>query len=216
MFIKMESGAMVDDLANIVDATLDAAIRSFCPGDESSYAHWDSELRRLELSLREAPPTPEHQNLLATVHAHRIDLAFDVEKCELVLELSAQFVRDVHAGHPSFFSVAAVRARCLHSVGAHREEVREFLELARRPEIQDGEYISLLEYLAQRHPGDIPDDEELLGKMKKAIEALRALGYETLPVDSGGMDLVRLTLQAAGELKRVNREKGEALLADTP
>jgi hypothetical protein len=107
---------MADDLDRIVDATLDAAIRSFCPGDENSYAHWDSELQRLELSLHEALPTPEHQHLFA----------------------------------------------------------------------------------------------------EKAIEVLGAVGYETLPVDSGEMDLVRLTLQTAGEIKRVNREKGEALLAGAP
>jgi hypothetical protein len=205
---------MADDLARIVDATLDAAIRSFCPEDENSYTHWVSELQRLELSLHEVLPTPEQQNLLASVHAHRIELAFDVDKRELVLELSAQFVRDVHVGHPRFFSVATMRLRCLHSVGAHEQEVRELLELARRPEIQGGEYISLLEHLAQRHPGNIPDDGELSGKMKKAIEVLQALGYETLPVDNGEMDFVRLTLQTASELKRVNREKGEALLAD--
>jgi hypothetical protein len=206
---------MAADLARLVEDTIDAAIRSFYSGEGDNYIFWDSELQHLESILHEADLNPELQALLASVRAQRIFLAFDVSKHDLVLELTDQFVRDVPVGHPSFSSVASLRARCLHSIGAHEKEMREILELARKPEIQDGEYISLLEHLAKRHPGSIPQDNELVTKMQKAIAALRALGYETLPGDSGEIELERLALEAASELRRVNREKGEALLAES-
>lgn len=205
---------MTTDLARLVEDTIDAAIRSFYSGGGDNYTFWDSELQNLESSINEADLTPELLNLLASVRAQRIFFAFDVSKHDLVLELTAQFVRDVPVGHPSFSSVASLRASCLHSVGAHEEEIREILELARKPEIQGSEYISLLDHLAKKHPESIPQESELVDKMQQAIAALRDLGYETLPEYSGGTRLEQLTLETARELRRVNREKGEALLAE--
>lgn len=209
---------MTTGFTDLVENTIDAAIRSFSPGDEGSYAHWDSELQRLESRLSDFLSTPEGQHGFASVRAQRIAMAFDTSKYELVLELSGQFVHDVPIDHPSFFTVASLRACCLHRVGAHGEEVQEILELVRKAEVQNHEYISYLKHLATMHPGSIPQDQELVEKMWKAIAELRALGYDTLPTpeESEQTGLEQLAVETWSELRRVNREKGEALLAETP
>ena len=207
---------MVGDPAIMVEveATIDALIRSFKPGDQKSYVLWDGELTRLEMSIQELASSSERQYLFASVRAQRVGLAFDVDKHEKVIELSDQFVCDVPVSHPSFFSVATLRARSLHSVGSHGVEVQELLELARKPEIQGGEYVSILEHLASLHPVSISDDIPLFEKMKSAIDDLRGIGYETLRSDIGEIGIAELALQIASELRKINRDRGEALLAE--
>lgn len=204
---------MNNELARSVETTIDRMIRSLVHGDEESYAHWDAELERLELSLLEASSLPDRQQLFASLRAQRIQLAYDLDNCELVLEYSSPFVHEVPLSNPGFFSVATLRARCLHSVGAHRAEVEEVLQWALTPEIQGSEYLYFLEHLAKNHPGSIPEDDALFAKLREAVFSLRAKGYETLVESVGNTGLERLVLEAAGELRRVNRERGEALLA---
>lgn len=206
---------MAADLARLVENTIDAAIRSFYSGAGDNYLFWDSELQSLESALSEVDPAPEIRRLFSSVRTQRICLAFDVSNHDLVLELSAQFMRDVSVGHPSFSLVASLRAHCLHSVGAHEEEIREILALARKPEIQGSEYISALEHLAKNHPGSIPQDSELIDKMQSAIALLRDLGYEMLLEAGREIELEQLALKVASELRRINREKGEALWLKT-
>jgi hypothetical protein len=62
-------------------------------------------------------------------------------------------------------------------------------------------------------PGSIPHDEDLLAKLKAAILDLRKLGYDNLPADIGNVGLEQVALSAAAELRRVNHERTEALLA---
>jgi hypothetical protein len=87
------------------------------------------------------------------------------------------------------------------------------LELARKPEIQGGDYVSILEHLASLHPESIFDEEFLFEKMKSAIDHLRKIGYVTLRSDVGNIGIEELAVQIARELRRINRERGEALLA---
>jgi hypothetical protein len=213
----MECNLMTTDLVGLAESTIDAAIRSFRPGDDSSYDHWDSELQHVESLLGESLPTPESQHVFARVRAYRISMTFEVGRYELVLELSGHFIYDVPVDHPSYFTVADLRACCLHMAGAHDEEVRELLDLIRRPEIQNRDYIAYVEHLAKMHPGSVPQDKELVKKMRNAIAELRTLGYDTLPApaESEETGLEQLAMETLNELRRVNRKKGEALLAET-
>jgi hypothetical protein len=97
--------------------------------------------------------------------------------------------------------------------GTGGEEIREGLQIAKKPELHGSEYISLLSSLAKRHPGSLPAEELLWQKLQQSIEDLRAKGYDSLPgvVDSP-IELEETAVRAADELRRVNRKRGEALL----
>lgn len=209
----MECNLMAADPVELAESVIDAAIRSFCPGDYSSYVHWDSELQHVESLLDESLPTPEGQHAFARVRAHRIALIFEAGRHELVVELSGHFIHHVPVEHPSYFTVADLRASCLHMAGAHEEEVRELLDLIRKPEVQNHDYMAYIEHLARVHPGSVPQDQDLVDKMQNAIAELRALGYDSLP-ENQETELGRLAIETLSEVRRVNREKGEALLAE--
>lgn len=206
---------MTTDIVSLAEATIDAAIRSFLPGDEKGYSQWDAELQRVESLLGESRSTSEGRRVFASVRALRISMAFDVDRHELVLKLSGQFAQDVPVDDPSYFTVADLRACCLHIAGAHDQEVRELLDLIQKPEIPNHDFMAYIERLARRHPGNVPQDQDLVDRMKNAIAELRAMGYDSLPEDQGDTGLERLAMETLSEVRRVNRKKGEALLAET-
>lgn len=208
---------MSEDLAALVDRTIDEAIRTFDPDEPNSFDRLDSELQRLESLLRENALPPNRQDLLATVQAKRIALASEIGRFDLVLEQSSDFPLVAPAGHPSFSNVAILRIYALHATGAHEAEVQESLGIARMPEINGSEYVILLANLSKRHPGRLPAEDDLWQKLQQSIEELRNLGYDTLPhTVNGPAQLEEMAGRVADELRRVNREKGEALLNQLP
>lgn len=202
------------NLKELVDKTIDAAIRGFDPQDRDSYDRWDLKLRHVEDSLRNT--TSERDPLLlASLCAERIRIAFEAEKFHLVIRRTADYLRDFSATTPSFSFVASLRASALHAIGAHEEEVREVLQTATEPELRGSEYVYLLASLSERHPGCLPADEDLWQKLRQSIDDLRAQGYETLPQAVGGpMQLEEMAGRVADELRRVNKGRGEALLSE--
>lgn len=207
---------MNPDLAVLVDKAIDEAIRTFDPDEPSSFDRWNDELKHLEALLREEASLPGSHDLLATVQAKRMALAFEIGRLDLVLDQSSQFVLTVSAAHPSFSNVAILRSLSLHAADAHISEIQEVLAIARRPEIKGGEYVSLLAGLGKRHPGSLPADEDLWQKLQRSIDGLRALGYDTLPqAVEGPEQLERIAVRVADELRRVNREREDALLNET-
>ncbi len=199
------------DLKNLVERTIDSTIRGFDPEDRTSYERWDLELKHAEDSLRAASELDSL--LLASVCAERIRIAFEVAKFDVVIELTAQFLHDFPGTDPSYSVVALWRGSALHAAGDHEEEVREILQIARKPELHGSEYVHLLASLSKRHPGCLPADEDLWQKLKQTIDGLHALGYDTLPrAVNGPMHLEELAGRVTDELRRVNRARGEALL----
>lgn len=200
-------------LKRLVERVVDSAIRGFDPEDPGSYDKWDLELGRVEDSLRSLAAELDPL-LLPAVCAERIRIASEAGKSELVSERSAHFLREFPASVPSFSWVASLRLRALHAAEAHKEEVREGLGFARAPELQGGEYVYLLSGLCKRHPGCLPVDEDLWQKLQRSIDDLRAQGYDTLPRAVGSpVQLEEAVSLVAEELRRVNRERGEALLS---
>jgi hypothetical protein len=204
---------MTDDLTVRVKTAIDASIRSFQPGDEESFAFWDAELEKVESLFMRSELTAEKQSLLSYLRAHRVHLAFEVEKHDVVLRKSADFIRDVPASHPSFLGLAITRAHTLHLAGAHEEEIRETLDLARKPELHVGDFISLLAPIAKWHPGSIPNDTLLRKKMEEAISQLRTMDdYKSLPTVNNDLSLEESVLQVSNEVRRINRKLTEALI----
>jgi hypothetical protein len=205
---------MTDDLTACVQAAIDASIRSFQPGDEESFAFWDTELEKAESLFTTSELNAEKRSLLSSLRAQRIHLAFEMERHDVVLRSSADFIRDVPASHPSFLGVAIIRAHALHLMGAHEEEIREILDLARKPELQVGDLISLLTPIAKAHPGSIPNDALLRNRMEEAISRLRTMdNYESLPAMADNISLEEAVLWVSGEVRRINRKLTEALIA---
>jgi hypothetical protein len=205
---------MNNDLADLAERTIDETIRSFNPGDRGSFDHWDGELQRVEEAILNDERLPERQALLASIRSQRIDLAVDVEDWGSVAERSAQFVHDFPPNVPNFFSVVTLRARALHKTGSHELEIEESLMFARLEEIKGSEYVLLLDNLSARHPGRIPSEEGLWSKMRSTVSMLREAGYSTLiEVIDDSMSLELVAQGVARELRRVNRAKGEELLA---
>lgn len=203
---------MLNDLGTLVEQAIDAAIRFHIPGDLNSYSQLDSELQRAESLLLSAEPSPGRQDLLASVRAMRIDMAYDVENLDFVLALTSRFLQEVPASHPSFFSTILLRLRTLHRIGAHEEEIQTCAEIIKRPEVQGSEYVYLLEHLGRLHSGNIPEDGVLMEKMKEAVEALSAQGY-SLPKNTHDPKLEQIAVEVAAELRRANRARGDAILA---
>jgi hypothetical protein len=204
---------VLDDLTALVDRAIDSTIRRFNPDEPSSFDRWDKELESVEELLHDTA-SPSMQDLLATVQAQRIVLAYEIGRFDLVVGRSSRFVLVYPASHPSFSSVTVLRMRALHSTGAHEAEIHETLAIARRPEIKAGEYVSLLENLGARHPSSIPSDEQLSAKLMEAISALNAQGYEIVPpIASGKMRVAETAMRVASELRRANRAKAEELLS---
>jgi hypothetical protein len=201
----------VEDLKQEVTRTIDRVIRLFNSDNPASYGTWDVELENLQRRLTEAaPPRPE---LLGSVLAQRIFLAYEVERVDHVLELSECFRRQVPAGHPSSPLVLLQRAHALHHKGAHEEEKREVIDAARHSEAQGSELLTLLNDLSNRHPGSIPTDDQLTTKIIDAVHLLRARGYGSLPLPSGDTSLLESEIhQIVRDIRRVNRLKAEALL----
>src|SRR5947209_4153092 len=172
---------MVDGLSDVVEKTLDSFIRSYRPDDEESYAYWEAELQRVESLLLEATTLPERQDLLASIRVERISLSYDQGNINRVLQQSSETLREAPSNHPSLFVVMVMRARSLHRLGMHEQEIQEILAFARKDSTQGGEYIRLLEHLGKKHPGSVPPDGQLLAKLHEAISAIRAQSYETFP-----------------------------------
>lgn len=61
------------DLAALAERTIDESIRSFRPGDRSSFDHWDGELERVEEAIVKDELLPERQALLALLRSQRIE-----------------------------------------------------------------------------------------------------------------------------------------------
>jgi hypothetical protein len=204
------------DLKALVEATIDSVIRGFDPDDPGSYERWDPELERVEVSLRNSAAKLDPL-LLPSVCAERIRIASEAGKPSVVAERSARFLSEFPATVPSFSWVTSLRLDALHGLGDHEEEVRDGLDAARKPELRGGEYVLLLSSLCRRHPGCLPLDEGLWRKLQRAVADLRAVGYGALSGAAGGpAQLEQAVCRIADELRRVNRERGEALLSATP
>lgn len=203
---------MVGNIAAVAEQAIDETIRFYVPGDPDSFNRWNAELERVEDFLVSVEPSPDQRGLLASVRARRIDMAYDVDKLDLVLLWSAQFLQEVPATHSSFFVTVLLRLRALHRTGAHEEEVQTCLEVVRRPEVRGSEYVYLLEHLSHLHPGNISADKALAAKMQEAIDALSAQGY-SLPENSHDGDLEQIAIRIANDLRKANRARGESLLA---
>src|SRR5947209_3831354 len=132
------------DLTQLAERTIDAAIRSFKPWEEESYPRWDGELERVETLLVAAPGTPRRPYLLASIRAQRVLLAFETNKFERVIELSALTPRESPPDDPGLSTVVIFRARSLHAVGRRAEELGEVLAAARACEADDSEFIYFL------------------------------------------------------------------------
>jgi hypothetical protein len=201
------------DLEALVERVIDEAIRTFEPREPTSFDRWNSELQRLESLLREEESLPDSQGLLATVQARRIAMAFEIARFDLVIAQSSQFVRAFPTIHPSFSNIANLRSCALHATGAHAAEIEETIAMARRPEVRGSEYVYLLAILSKQHPGCLPADEALSQKLQETIKDLQDQGYDTLPRSvNDPMQLEEMAGRIADELRRVNRERGEALL----
>lgn len=200
------------DLRRLVERAIDSAIRGFDPEDPGSYDRWDLELGRAEATLRNST-TELDPLLLSSVCAERIRIASEAGRYELVIEQTAHFLQEFPTSVPSFSLVASLRLLALHAVGSHNEEVRDGLEIARSPELQGSEYVALLSILGKRHPGCLPADEDLWQKLQRAVDDLRSQGYKTLSRAMGSsIQLEETAGRVSEELRRVNRERGEALL----
>jgi hypothetical protein len=205
---------MDDDLAQLTERTIDSAIRAFDFRDENSYSNWDGELHRVEALLIAAPAIPRHPHLLASIRAQRIRLAFQTKKFERVLELSALTLSESPPDDPDLATVVIYRARSLHALCMHTEEIGEVLATARTYNADDGEFIYLLLHLAKNHPGSIPQERDLLDKLRATIAALRADLYESLPDVSSESEIEETVLRVAKEMQRVSREMTEAILRE--
>jgi hypothetical protein len=200
------------DPKKLAESAIDATIRGFDPEDRNSYEGWDRELKHAEDSLRSSASELDPL-LLASVRAERIRIAFEVGRFGLVLEMTDEFLLIFPATFPSFSLVASLRTSALHATGAHEEEIREALQLARKPELRGSEYVHLLASLSKRHPGCLPIEEDLWRKLEQAIHDLRAQGYDMLPHPvNGPSQLEEMAGRVADELRRVNWERGESLL----
>lgn len=204
------------DLKDLVERTIDFAIREFNPDDRDSYNRWDHELERVEEALRSSPAQLD-PTLLSSICAARIRVAFEVGDFDVVISRTADFLDEFPASLPSFSLAASLRVSALHAVEAHEEEVREALKIGKMPEIGGSEYVYLLAGLSKRHPGCLPEDVELWEKLQQAVDDLREQGYDQLPQVLAGPTRVEESAQRiADDLRRINQQLGEALLTEQP
>jgi len=204
------------DLKELVERTIDSTIREFNPDDRDSYNRWDAELERVEKSLRGSTAELDPM-LLPSICAERIRVNFEVGNFDLVTSSTAEFLEEFPASVPSFSLVASLRVSALHAMQAHEEEVREALKIGMMPEIGGSEYVYLLASLSERHPGCLPEDVDLWNKLQQAVDDLREQGYDQLPqVLDGPTRLEESAQRIADDLRRINRELGEALLTEQP
>lgn len=191
---------------------VDATIREFDPLDPNSYEKWDLELRDAEASLRKDAQLDSA--LLASVCAERIRIAFEAGRFDAAMTQTSSFLREFPAAS-GYSSVASLRVSALHEIGAHEEEAREVLELARMPSLIGSEYLYFLASFGRRHPGSLPSDNALRHKLQESIDDLRSQGYVTLPFAEESMQVDEIAVRAADELRRIHRARGEALLRES-
>jgi hypothetical protein len=202
------------ELRRLLTEVIDRSIRFCSPEKPESYAEFDAELGRLETMALALNDTPEKLDLLAQLQSHRIHLASEAGQHSRVVEVSEAFIQEHSPALLDFFNVAAARSRALHALGRHGDEIRETVKIAQGSELRGSEFVLLLENLIKRHPGSIGNDASLLRKMEDAITHLHASGYTNLPEPPlGDASVEQLALNVAAELRRVNRTRGEALLA---
>jgi hypothetical protein len=183
--------------------------------DPPSHQEADAELLSIEGVLSSLDPALASADHIPRVRATRIWLAADRGDANAVIQLSDSFARSCPRHLLDFFNVANLRLRALHTVGRHFDEIREAREVALH--LQGCEYVHLVAEVGQQHPGTFRGNHGVyFERLKQAIERLKQHGYAELPtVLSGTGNLERIAVEAATELRRVNRARALEVLRES-
>jgi len=165
------------ELGALAESAVRDAILNFDPGSADSYETLTRRLKSLEIQARESD-LPEAGSVLASLWSHRILMAFDMERYELVLEESARFLGEISDRTSNFASVCALRVQAFHALGDHEAEREELLTLAQSPDVDGRDLLFLLRNYVVRHPGNLSIDSLV---KERLLQAIRDLGHSHFP-----------------------------------
>jgi len=207
------------DLATLVEKTIHECILSFNPKESTSYEIWAGRLEELERKVRAEIATPGAVQLLAQSWSHRVCIAAESGKLDVVLRESQkyldEFSGDVFPENPALVIVGLHRLTALHMLERHQEERVELLSLARIPHIHGSDLLMLFEPYVKRHSGELNIDAET---RKRLIEGMSEIVAESdlLELKAADLDSHHLILALAEKRRKVNEEWEKQSLMKAP
>lgn len=203
-------GSTLRDLTTQAEQTIHECILSFDRKDSASFEAWGTKLAELEREVRAEDAVSATNQLLARLWGHRICMAGESERFEVVLSQSRAFLDEFSSdrlfeNNLMFAIVTSHRLTALHALERHDEEREELLTLSRDSQIHGSDLLMLFKPFVQRHPGKLDLDDEIRGRLIEGVKETYD-EPEVLNLETDGLDGQGLVLALAAAAEAVNRK----------
>jgi hypothetical protein len=182
--------------------------------EQLSPAATDAELELLEKEAMALEDGAVAATIRATIRSHRAFFAMEDRRYSDVVDLSQSLVEGADLGPFEAFNNHILRARSLHELGRHEQEVSEALTFARRHALGDLFFLTLADVLS-RHPTACEVADDLVARAVGELPAVQAMGYVgDIEQVAGTRQLAGLSMEIEEAWRRVNRKKRREILGD--